>query len=756
MTDAVRFRSDLRVEVLDDRRVFLLSEKSNRFLDDPLTAAIAASIDGSRTVADIVGKLAGTWSPVLVFSKLDTLQRMGHVTQKPSPVGEFGLRREARDAERSVVMPVDPGSRTLWVLDLRAGGSADLRGSLESVCADVGVEVRTAHATCTEPDLLVVTDDYADPRLEAINHGRIEAGAPWLLVKPRGREVWVGPRFVPGTTGCWQCAQERLSANRQVERYVASKLGWAAPSVLSSGTAPGAEGLITLAVAELLSRPSTGPTPLDGALTTLDTTLLETSKHTLVRLPQCPECGEPDQARRPTAHVQLRAGIAAQRDGGYRTCSATETLNRLQHHISPHFGAVSKVESIGPESGGLAHSFSAGHNFAMVHDNLELLRSNMRGQSGGKGRSEEQARASAVCEALERFCGVWTAQVPQVHGSYADLVGSRRVLHPNDSLLFSADQFDGRATWNSDPANRLHRVPEPFDTEAPVAFTPARSLTRGDEVLVPGGLVWFGDPDVLRHGYAVTDSNGGAAGNTLEEAVLQGLCELYERDAVGTWWYNRAQRPRVDLTSFDDPYIVDLLHYYEQLDRSVWVLDLRTDLGMPTFAAVSRRHHRVEDVMIGFGAHPEPHVALSRALTELNQFLPFVAERDSDGETRYHTDDPATLQWLRTVTVADEPWVAPAELPATTSDDLRRDIPADMRDLVRSLVDDLAARDIETLVVNQTRPDIELSVVKVIAPGLRHFWRRNAPGRLYDVPVRLGWREAPVRESDLNPWGVFF
>jgi ribosomal protein S12 methylthiotransferase accessory factor len=42
-------------------------------------------------------------------------------------------------------------------------------------------------------------------------------------------------------------------------------------------------------------------------------------------------------------------------------------------------------------------------------------------------------------------------------------------------------------------------------------------------------------------------------------------------------------------------------------------------------------------------------------------------------------------------------------------------------------------------------------VVRVIVPGLRHFYRRYAPGRLYDVPVQLGWLKKPVEEEDLNP-----
>jgi ribosomal protein S12 methylthiotransferase accessory factor len=58
---------------------------------------------------------------------------------------------------------------------------------------------------------------------------------------------------------------------------------------------------------------------------------------------------------------------------------------------------------------------------------------------------------------------------------------------------------------------------------------------------------------------------------------------------------------------------------------------------------------------------------------------------------------------------------------------------------------------IELLVLDQTRPDIGLPVVKVLAPGLRHFWPRFGPGRLYDVPVALGRLERARGEHELNP-----
>jgi len=60
----------------------------------------------------------------------------------------------------------------------------------------------------------------------------------------------------------------------------------------------------------------------------------------------------------------------------------------------------------------------------------------------------------------------------------------------------------------------------------------------------------------------------------------------------------------------------------------------------------------------------------------------------------------------------------------------------------------------EFLVLDQTRPDIGMPVVRVIVPGMRHFWARFAPGRLYDVPVSLGHRTHPLLEADLNPTPV--
>lgn len=63
---------------------------------------------------------------------------------------------------------------------------------------------------------------------------------------------------------------------------------------------------------------------------------------------------------------------------------------------------------------------------------------------------------------------------------------------------------------------------------------------------------------------------------------------------------------------------------------------------------------------------------------------------------------------------------------------------------------------LELLILDQTRLDVGMLVVKVIVPGLRHFWDRFAPGRLYQVPMKMNWMDQPKNEEDLNPISMFF
>jgi ribosomal protein S12 methylthiotransferase accessory factor len=289
-----------------------------------------------------------------------------------------------------------------------------------------------------------------------------------------------------------------------------------------------------------------------------------------------------------------------------------------------------------------------------------------------------------------------------------------------------------------------------------VEWTPVWSLTRGEVRYLPTAFCYYGYPQEPCSCFAC--SNGNAAGNTPEEAILQGFFELVERDAVALWWYNRVRRPAVDLDRIDEPYLRQLTAYLrERQRRDLWVLDLTSDLQVPVFAALSRRTDcQPEGILTGFGAHFDARVALLRAATELNQMLSWVLVDDAGKPLAQDTlDDPETLQWLRTATLENQPYLVPADGPRHLLADFPERPGDDLRDDVLACQALVERQGLEMLVLDQTRPDVGLPVVKVIVPGLRHFWARFAPGRLYDVPVKLGWLRQPLREEQLNPVPMF-
>src|SRR5262249_7889746 len=143
--------------------------------------------------------------------------------------------------------------------------------------------------------LVVVADDYLRPELEAINHAALAAHRPWMLVKPVGMMLWIGPIFHPYETGCWCCLRQRLQGNRQTEHYIQPHRQPPGLVVTSRAALPATQELgchlAATAIAEWLRAPHASP--LRGKMVSFDLALRATREHVLVRRPQCPACGDP-------------------------------------------------------------------------------------------------------------------------------------------------------------------------------------------------------------------------------------------------------------------------------------------------------------------------------------------------------------------------------------------------------------------------------------------------------------------------------
>jgi ribosomal protein S12 methylthiotransferase accessory factor len=429
--------------------------------------------------------------------------------------------------------------------------------------------------------------------------------------------------------------------------------------------------------------------------------------------------------------------------GGYRSVSSRATVARNRRHVSPLTGVVSRLERIEADLP-LNTNYFAGHNFSAPAMSVDELRAGLQGGSFGKGSTAEQGEASALMEAIERYSGIFQGDEIRVTRRFTDFPPGDAIL-PNEVLLFSDAQYRRRLAQlpGTEVGEGEHTpTPAPFNRTAETEWSPAWSLRDQRFKFLPTGLLYFFHRTDSEINHINADSNGCAAGNTREEAIVQGFLELVERDSYAIWWYNRVRRPEVDLSQFDDSYVRDLQAQLAGTGRRVWVIDITNDLGIPSYVAMSHATQNGQDfVEYGSGSHFDARIALLRALTELNQFLAIglMGARDSGGSN----EPPFHLR--------DHPYLLPDGSPPVRPNLGGEFGRLDTREQVLACVDVAKRLGLDFLVLDQTRPDIDVPVVRVIVPGLRHFYRRFGPGRLYDVPVKLGWLERPLAESDFNP-----
>ncbi|MYW51685.1 TOMM precursor leader peptide-binding protein [Streptomyces sp. SID8376] len=762
----VGFKRHLRAEVVAGDATYLLSEYEVTALRARGLEQLAPLLDGTRDLSELQRELAPTMSASDVASLVGALGRAGLLHTRRSRAPGTGDPALAAYWDLAGVPADEPAATEVRVETVGDADATAVREALQSA----GLTVRETDGAPTTSGTsgartgagltVVVTDDYLMPELAEVDARQRRIEAPWLLVRPDGATAWLGPVFQPGTNACWHCLAHRLRAHRVSEQPVRRALGLAGPVPRPRTAHPAARAAAAhLAALEAAKWLAGHRYPAQSSLRLLAALDLELTAHDVRRRPQCPACGDPGLvARQVKAPVQLRSRPkAAFAGGGHRALAPQQVLERYRHLVGPVTGVVSGIrrDARGPA---FLNCYTSGRNLALGGSSLTELRAGLRGISGGKGVTALDAEVSALCEALERYSGTLQGDEPRVRDSARAL--GEEVITPDRCLLFDPRQYADRHRWNA-RNGAFQQIPEPFDDTAQVDWTPVWSLTEKRHRLLPTGLLYFdprsdaGVKPVAGRRFVRADSNGSAAGSSLEDAVLQGFMELVERDAVALWWYNRSVVRGVDIAAFGDRWALELIDAYRGLRREVWALDLTSDLGIPVFAALSRRIDQpAEDIMFGFGAHFDPHIALRRALTEMNQLVPAVLGTGSGNG--YAVDDPELLSWWQGATVANQPYllpdpvaegVGPGAYPHRPTSDLRDDLTA-VEELVRS-------RGLDLLVLDQTRPDIEMPVVKVLVPGLRHFWARFAPGRLFDVPVLLGRTPQPTDYQDLNPIPLF-
>jgi len=729
--DVVQFAPNFTVYVLPPDVVSLYSEDRKFFLHGELYVALAEAIGKTgKSLGRLVGELERKFPSDQINEALKRLgDRRYIVPASPAADGTVA------GYWASLGLPSEVAESNLRNCRVRVE-AIDVKGATELGAALGELGVRIVKGS---PDLTItLVSDYLERQLAQLNRQRVSDKTPWLLVQPSGVFPLVGPVFKPGESACWTCLFDRMIRNREIKGFL--DRGGAQPVAISPLVRNTfGQSAIQFAAVEIAKAIASGfRTDLRDHIASFDLMGATIAKHYVAHRPQCPTCGAKklqNPRRAPQPIVNGPGSKLIMTSGGYRTVSSRVTVSRYRKHVSPLTGVVKRLERIEADLP-MNTNFFAQHNFSAPAMSVGQLRSGLSGGSFGKGSTAEQAEASALMEAIERYSGIFQGDEIRMKRRFADFAPGDAIL-ANDVQLFSEAQFAARHEPAGDDS---HPIPEPIDPTAKIEWSPAWSFRDQRFRYFPTGLMYFFYRD------AHTDSNGCAAGNTLQEAIVQGFLELVERDAYAIWWYNRSQRSEVDLSEFDDSYIRDIKTQFTDAGRKLWVLDVTNDLGVPTYVAVM---HWIKDgqenIEFGSGAHFDRRIALLRSLTELSQFLSIGLMGGGSG-------DKSSLDGITPLRLENYPFLIPASRPVVVPE-LGINVPLDSaREQVEACVEIARRAGYDFLVLDQTRPDVEVSVARVIVPGLRHFYRRFAPGRLYDVPVKLGLLDRPLSENELTPF----
>ncbi|OLE22573.1 MAG: hypothetical protein AUG49_18620 [Catenulispora sp. 13_1_20CM_3_70_7] len=640
-------------------------------------------------------------------------------------------------------------------------------GARRTIVSLDGADLRGAVGDCAA--VVTVTDRWNTDDHPAVHRACASTGVPWLPVHTELGQVVIGPVTVDGGTGCATCAATRR-ARARAHRYEFTRLwqghGERLSRLPSRRRTRFAADVVTALVAEAVEALVTDQTGRSSglwrAVRLVNLRGLGHSRHTVLPDSGCADCGglpddDPGAAlvvpapRTKLAPDVFRVRALAAHDAELRELYVDGEVGLIRSVTNARVGGTGAFVL-----GGAAMSARGGPPRGPDPDNRY-----------GWGRTFDVASAelTAIAEALERLGGERPGgRGTVVRGCYRELAAD--ALDPATLGLHTAEQY-------ALPGFRYRRYTE----DLVVRWVWGYSFARRRPVLVPQRCAYYAVDDEDDPAFVYEISNGCAAGNCLEEAILHGLLEVAERDAFLMTWYARMPVPRLDLRSARDRTVPLLAtHLHQQSGYQIRLYDTTVEQGVPTFWAMAvdpDADPSRAQVLCAAGSALRPERGALNALHELAGVLdqhvqiytdeeraraesmvddPFLVATMADHSLLYcHPRARRRLDFLesspvRTFDERAHRWTWPAN----------HDLSADLAELV----DRYRRSGLDVIVVDQTMPEHRaggLAVVKVLVPGtlsmtFGHQHRRtDAVPRLLRVPHLLGYRDRPLRTDELNP-----
>jgi len=312
----------------------------------------------------------------------------------------------------------------------------------------------------------------------------------------------------------------------------------------------------------------------------------------------------------------------------------------------------------------------------------------------GKGGTPLQSEASAVMELAERFSFFSFCKNPEnfFFDEYRNL---------EDRAL----PFEYIAKSVHDESADIDASKEVF-SRLPLKWTWAYNLTQQKEVLIP--FNWF---------FTINEFNGPSAGNCVEEALSQGICEIIERHVSSVISRDGMKTPAINIRSVTDPLVLEMIGKYEKIGVKLFITDFSLDTGIPSVGVLAydpKTFPEKSEIVWTAGTTPDPQKALSRALTEVAQLA-----GDFNTSSNYVASG---LPKFNNLEEADFVIKADREIDIGQLPDLSND---NIKVEVENCLSALSNIGMEVLVINTMHRKLEIPAFYTIIPGT-HFRERAA------------------------------
>ncbi len=313
----------------------------------------------------------------------------------------------------------------------------------------------------------------------------------------------------------------------------------------------------------------------------------------------------------------------------------------------------------------------------------------------GKGAAPAQAEASAVMELAERFSFFSFCNTP---GNF--------ITDTWNNLKETALPFETIAQSVHDHSEELAITRKIFES-LPLKWTRGYNLTRQEAVLIP--FNWF---------FAINEYNGPSAGNCVEEAISQGICEIVERHVSSIISHGKLKVPAISPDSATEPLVREMLQKYLKTGIRLFVSDFSLDTGIPTVGILAydpATFPRTSEIIWTAGTTPDPQKAFSRALTEVAQLAGDFntgANYEASGLPKFSSLDQAGF------ITQTQSRISIASLPNLSNNNIRIE--------VENCIAALAQKGMDVIVINTRHPELDIPAFYTIVPGAR--FRERALG----------------------------